>query len=98
MSILQRCGIMSMKSHLIATYPFLHQGAQLLVVAQATILPQKKGWLPCYTCMLTSMGWTNILSKCLLYICVNQHAFSVFHKILIYFFVVHQVSQANLKT
>jgi hypothetical protein len=27
-----------------------------LVVAQATILPRKKGWLPCYTCMLTSMG------------------------------------------
>jgi hypothetical protein len=30
-----------------------HHGAQLLVVAQATILPQKKGRLPCYTCMLT---------------------------------------------
>jgi hypothetical protein len=55
--------------------------AQLLVVARATILPEKKGRLPCYTCMLTSMGWTNILSKCLLYICVNQHAFSLFHKI-----------------
>jgi hypothetical protein len=27
--------------------------AQLLVVARATILPQKKGRLPCYTCMLT---------------------------------------------
>jgi hypothetical protein len=26
------------------------------------------------------MGWTNILSKCLLYICVNQHAFSFFMK------------------
>jgi hypothetical protein len=34
----------------------LPQGAQLLVVAQATILPQKKGWLPCYTRMLTLMG------------------------------------------
>jgi hypothetical protein len=61
----------------------LPQGAQLLVVAQATILPQKKGWLPCYTRMLTLMGWTNILSKCLLYICVNQHAFSVFCEIQI---------------
>jgi hypothetical protein len=38
-------------------------------IAEAFIL--KEGWLPCYTCMLTSMGWTNILSKCLLYICVN---------------------------
>jgi hypothetical protein len=69
-----------MKNLLVATYPFWYQGAQLLVVAQATILPEKKGWLPCYTCMLTSMGWTNILSKCLLYIYVNHHAFSMFHK------------------
>jgi hypothetical protein len=83
MSILQRYVKMSMKNHLVATYPFLHQGAQLLVIAQATILPQKKGRLPYYTCMLTSLGWTNILSKCLLYICVNQHTFSVFHKIQI---------------
>jgi hypothetical protein len=81
MSMLQRCGTMWMKNLLIATYPFLHREAQLLVVARVTILPQKKGRLPCYTCMLTSMGWTNILSKCLLYICVNQHAFSLFHKI-----------------
>jgi hypothetical protein len=73
MSMLQRYSTMSMKNLLVATYPFLHQGAQLLVVAQSTILPQKKGWLSCYTCMLTSMGWTNILSKCLLYNCVNQH-------------------------
>jgi hypothetical protein len=55
--------------------------AQLLVVTQATILPRKKGWLPCYTCMLTLMGWINILSKCLLYIYVNHHAFNVFRKI-----------------
>jgi hypothetical protein len=81
MSMLQRCDTMSMKNHLVATYPFLHQGAQLLIVAQANILPQKKEWLFCYTCMLTSMRWTNILSKYLLYMCVNQHAFSVFHKI-----------------
>jgi hypothetical protein len=26
------------------------------------------------------MGWTNILSKCLLYIYVNQHTFSFFVK------------------
>jgi hypothetical protein len=32
---------------------FLHRGAQLLVVARPTILHQKKGRLPCYTCMLT---------------------------------------------
>jgi hypothetical protein len=55
-----------------------HRGAQLLVVARATILPQKKGRMPCYTCMLTYMGWTNILSKCLLYIYVNGHAFILF--------------------
>jgi hypothetical protein len=29
------------------------------------------------------MEGTNILSKCLLYIYVNQHAFILFHKILI---------------
>jgi hypothetical protein len=86
MSMLQWCDTMTMNNHFVATNPFLHQGAQLLVVAQATILTQKKGWLSkgwlsCYTCMLTSMGWINILSKCLLYICVNQHAFSVFRKI-----------------
>jgi hypothetical protein len=81
MSMLQRCGTMSMKNLLVATYPFLHRGAQLLVVARSTILSQKKGWLSCYTCMLTSIGWPNILSKCLLYICVNQRAFNMFHKI-----------------
>jgi hypothetical protein len=36
----------------VATYPFLHRGAQMLVVARATILPQKKRRLLCYTCML----------------------------------------------
>jgi hypothetical protein len=81
MSILQRCGTMWMKNLPVMTYPFLHRGAQLLVVARATILPKKKGRLPCYTCMLTSMGWINILSKHVLYIYVNQHAFSLFHKI-----------------
>jgi hypothetical protein len=39
----------------VATYPFFHRGAQLLVVAQATILHQKKGRLPSYTCMLIGM-------------------------------------------
>jgi hypothetical protein len=53
MSMLQRCGTMPMKNLLVATYPFYHQGAQLLVVARAVILPQKKGMLPYYTCMLT---------------------------------------------
>jgi hypothetical protein len=53
MSMLQRCGTMWMKNLLVATYPFLHRGAQLLVVARVTILPQKKGRLSCYTCMLT---------------------------------------------
>jgi hypothetical protein len=72
---------MWMKNLIIATYLFLRRGAQLLVVARATILPQKKGMLRYYTCMLTLMGWTNILNKCLLYICVNQHAFSLFRKI-----------------
>jgi hypothetical protein len=43
MSMLQWCDTMSMKNHFVATNPFLHQGAQLLVVAQATILTQKKG-------------------------------------------------------
>jgi hypothetical protein len=97
MLMLQRCGTMSMKNHLVVTFPFLHQGAQLLVVPQATILPQKKGWLSCYTCMLTSMGWTNILVKCLLYICINQHAFSVFCKIQIYFLSNSEFHKQNWK-
>jgi hypothetical protein len=53
MSMLQRYDTMSMKNLIVVTYPFLHQGAQLLVVARASILPQKKEMLPCYTCMLT---------------------------------------------
>jgi hypothetical protein len=52
-NMLQQCGTMWMKNLLVATYPFLHRGAQLLVVAQATILPWKRGRLPFYTCILT---------------------------------------------
>jgi hypothetical protein len=32
--MLQRCSIIWMKNLLAATYPFLHQGAQLLVVVK----------------------------------------------------------------
>jgi hypothetical protein len=49
---LQRYGIMWIKNLLVVTYPFLHQGTQLLIVARATIVPQKKERLSCYTCML----------------------------------------------
>jgi hypothetical protein len=44
---------MQMKILLVVTYPFLHRGAQLLVVARATTPPQKKGRLTCYTHRLT---------------------------------------------
>jgi hypothetical protein len=51
MPMLQQCGTMSMKNLLVETCPFLHQGAQLLVVAQATIRSQKKdGCLAIHVC------------------------------------------------
>jgi hypothetical protein len=43
------------------------------------------------------MGWTNILSKCLLHIYVNQHAFILFHKILIYFLMYSEFHKQNWK-
>jgi hypothetical protein len=43
------------------------------------------------------MGWTNILSKCLLYICVNQHAFSFFMKSEFNFLSCNEFHKQNWK-